>query len=148
MSVTGTAVTLLKQLLWDQVNGICGICLLPVLLDEMHIDHVQPRACGGSDEISNLQPAHPVCNFRKGDGIGVRPIKVKGHPSCTMDDPPLTVKEVATRIGLTEKTIRRWIHNGRFDAVRFSRRAGWRIPRAEVERIWRDSEYSPSSSDQ
>jgi len=34
----------------------------------LHIDHVIPRAHGGSEHPSNLQACHMVCNQRKGTG--------------------------------------------------------------------------------
>lgn len=34
------------------------------------LDHIVPRARGGSDELGNLQPAHRICNLRKGAGDG------------------------------------------------------------------------------
>lgn len=59
---------------YDLHNGICGICNKHVNRAEMHLDHVIPISAGGPDEESNLQPAHPSCNFSKG-GLynGLRP---------------------------------------------------------------------------
>jgi 5-methylcytosine-specific restriction endonuclease McrA len=49
----------------------CGICgEEPRAGDPWVIDHVLPRAHGGSDEPSNLQAAHRSCNGRKGQSIG------------------------------------------------------------------------------
>jgi excisionase family DNA binding protein len=48
----------------------------------------------------------------------------------------LTVAEVAERLKLTEETIRVWLREGRLQGVRLStRRAGWRVPESEVERM-------------
>lgn len=48
-------------------NGLCGICGSPIRpYDEVHIDHIVPVARGGSDDDSNLQPAHGSCNRSKG----------------------------------------------------------------------------------
>lgn len=54
-------------------DGIdCGICHMPVNLALLwpdptspSVDHVIPRARGGSDDPSNLQLAHLTCNCRK-----------------------------------------------------------------------------------
>lgn len=50
----------------------CGICREPVDLDlrwpdpmSASVDHVIPRARGGSDDLSNLQVAHLTCNLKK-----------------------------------------------------------------------------------
>jgi 5-methylcytosine-specific restriction protein A len=44
----------------------CAICNGPLGLYDSHIDHVMPRAMGGSDDVSNLQLTHMSCNTRKG----------------------------------------------------------------------------------
>lgn len=46
-------------------NGKCAICSLK-LGKVTHIDHIMPRALGGSNARSNLQLVHPACNLRKG----------------------------------------------------------------------------------
>jgi 5-methylcytosine-specific restriction endonuclease McrA len=46
---------------------ICYLCGEPFTRDDPPVaDHVQPRARGGSDHISNLAAAHRSCNGRKG----------------------------------------------------------------------------------
>ena len=49
-------------------KGRCGICgdILPELAGEIHVDHIRPRSSGGTDDPSNLQATHPICNLRKG----------------------------------------------------------------------------------
>lgn len=55
------------------------------------------------------------------------------------DDPELTVPEVAARLKVHPETIREWLRAGRFpNARRLSRRAGWRIPRRDVDQLGRD----------
>ena len=51
-----------------QQGGLCGICgeSLSVDLEGIHVDHIVPRAHGGTDAPENLQAAHAVCNLRKG----------------------------------------------------------------------------------
>ncbi|MEV7855167.1 HNH endonuclease signature motif containing protein [Streptomyces sp. NPDC088183] len=36
--------------------------------DPCEVEHVQPRASGGTDALTNLVPAHRSCNHAKGDG--------------------------------------------------------------------------------
>ena len=47
---------------------LCGICEQPILdVDEFEIDHILPITKGGTHELENLQPAHAICNRRKGN---------------------------------------------------------------------------------
>jgi len=50
---------------------VCGICGKPFTdpSDPAVLDHVRPRAYGGTDDPSNLQAAHRSCNGRKGAAI-------------------------------------------------------------------------------
>ncbi len=55
----------------------------------------------------------------------------------TINAPPvhtLTVHQFAKRIGVADKTVRRWLAEGTLKGVRFGRRGVWHIPAAEVER--------------
>lgn len=47
----------------------CRLCGEAVAPEEVHVDHIQPRSLGGSDELSNLQVTHALCNMRKGNRI-------------------------------------------------------------------------------
>lgn len=44
--------------------GICGGGIQPG--EPVHLDHIIPWSKGGSNDVGNLQPAHPRCNMRKG----------------------------------------------------------------------------------
>jgi 5-methylcytosine-specific restriction endonuclease McrA len=49
----------------------CALCGEgPRAGDPFVADHRHPRGLGGSDELSNLQPAHRSCNGRKGARLG------------------------------------------------------------------------------
>lgn len=47
-------------------DGVCGICGEDVDPLSFHVDHVVPLARDGEHSYANVQPAHPVCNVRKG----------------------------------------------------------------------------------
>lgn len=58
-----------KELLYKRDGNICGICKERFTVDsDVNVDHIQPRSKGGSDYLENLQLAHVLCNFRKGNG--------------------------------------------------------------------------------
>jgi 5-methylcytosine-specific restriction endonuclease McrA len=52
--------------IYNRTNGICYLCLAQVSFDSFHIDHVIPLYLGGTNNLSNLLPVHPVCNLVKG----------------------------------------------------------------------------------
>lgn len=57
-----------------------------------------------------------------------------------MNDPLLTVEQVAERLQVKRITVRRWIKSGRLKgAVMVTPQAGYRIPSSEVERLIRES---------
>lgn len=64
----------LKKWRYMQAAGvpvICGICDEPISKEgdkgkgPLTTDHIIPRALGGGNENSNLQPAHKICNHRR-----------------------------------------------------------------------------------
>lgn len=52
--------------LFEKQKGKCAICFKR-LPRRFHIDHIQPLARGGSNDVANIQLTHPRCNFRKRD---------------------------------------------------------------------------------
>ena len=60
----------LPTLIADQ-RGLCGICgkPLPDDLAAVHVDHIRPRAHGGTNAPENLQAAHASCNLAKGASL-------------------------------------------------------------------------------
>jgi len=64
------------ELLRKAAGNNCQLCFEPIdfalpRISRMGatIDHIQPISLGGSDEMSNLQLAHWICNTRKGNKV-------------------------------------------------------------------------------
>jgi 5-methylcytosine-specific restriction endonuclease McrA len=53
------------QVVYQDHGGCCGICK-EFIEGDYHIDHIVPLSKGGMHGYINVQPAHPVCNMRKG----------------------------------------------------------------------------------
>lgn len=49
-------------------NGyyLCGICGHWVAANEVTLDHIEPRDNDNMFQDSNIQPAHGLCNYKKG----------------------------------------------------------------------------------
>lgn len=49
-------------------NGyyLCGICGRWVAGDEVTLDHIRPRNIDNMFDDNNIQPAHGICNYKKG----------------------------------------------------------------------------------
>jgi 5-methylcytosine-specific restriction endonuclease McrA len=50
---------------YEMHGGRCGICGL-FIEGDFHVDHIHPLSKGGLHCYANSQPAHPICNIRKG----------------------------------------------------------------------------------
>ena len=50
----------------------------------------------------------------------------------------LTTRQASARLQVTEDTVRRWLRAGRLRGRRLNDRAGYRIPRDEIERVLRE----------
>lgn len=49
---------------------LCAICKEPILnRDEFTADHIIPKSKGGKNAQTNLQPAHQICNTKKGNTV-------------------------------------------------------------------------------
>lgn len=58
----------IRQRLIAEHGMVCAICGKPIESEhELTVDHIIPRAMGGSTTYENCQLAHKACNFRKGN---------------------------------------------------------------------------------
>lgn len=57
---------LLRVTLFIRQSGCCGICGKQLDPNRIDIDHIVPRARGGTNAEENIQAAHPKCNRIKG----------------------------------------------------------------------------------
>ena len=56
-----------KHVLFGQQEGECAGCRMDFPFKIFEVDHVIPRARGGTDHLDNLQLLCPHCNRVKGD---------------------------------------------------------------------------------
>lgn len=57
-----------RREVWEEWDGICMYCDRPVSFNSgWHMAHVGAHAKGGSDDISNMRPAHARCNRSASD---------------------------------------------------------------------------------
>lgn len=85
-------------------NGICGFCGENVPIDEVSIDHIQPVALGGSDDLSNLRLAHRRCNTSRGIR---RPVREPRRPRPIIPKNPnaKTISEWRAVRGMTQQQL-------------------------------------------
>jgi hypothetical protein len=74
-----------RELVFGTYGSTCWLCGHP---GADTVDHVKPRAMGGTDTLDNLRPAHGFCNTGRGAGA--------------LSSPPPTTGPV------TEQISRRW----------------------------------------
>jgi 5-methylcytosine-specific restriction endonuclease McrA len=55
-----------RDVVYEMHGGMCGICER-FIIGKFHVDHVIPLSKGGMHGYVNVQPAHPLCNFKKRD---------------------------------------------------------------------------------
>jgi 5-methylcytosine-specific restriction endonuclease McrA len=65
MSKIGVARAMFKNM---KLPITCSICLKDIRFrEDLTIDHITPRSKGGTSSLDNLQPAHKICNQKKGN---------------------------------------------------------------------------------
>lgn len=69
----GRKVTRMRTLVIHTYGRTCWLCNLPIM-GTVSVDHVIPRSKGGTDDIRNLRPAHPLCNYKRGNSTVLVPL--------------------------------------------------------------------------
>lgn len=54
-----------RMRVYNKFAGHCAYCGKKIRYEDMQIDHVVPKAHGGTDDISNLYPSCRRCNHYK-----------------------------------------------------------------------------------
>jgi len=54
-----------RREIWERDARLCHICRQTILWQDLEIDHVVPRSCGGTNDPTNLAASHRACNRRK-----------------------------------------------------------------------------------
>ena len=54
-----------KLKVYQKYGGRCAYCGQRIELKEMQVDHIKPKADGGTDELENLNPVCALCNHYK-----------------------------------------------------------------------------------
>lgn len=105
MTMARVARDALKGIIWERDGRLCRLCLLPIALADVHLDHILPRARGGRDSIDNLQSSHKPCNSAKRDREWPRPPRPE-RPITPLADPSgmVTNTEAARQLA----ALRRW----------------------------------------
>lgn len=75
-------------------------------------------------------------------------VKEEDRMPCEKDDKrPMTVGEVAQRLGYSERAVREMLNNGEIDGSRVRPKGKWLIDEAEVDRLLRDAKKETDSAD-
>jgi hypothetical protein len=61
-----------RRQIFERSDGRCHYCRKPLTLDgKWHVEHMIPRALGGTDDTLNMVAACPECNLRKSDSTAL-----------------------------------------------------------------------------
>ena len=63
---TGRTKAQKRLLFFRRQRGTCAICLRRMSMADATLDHIVPRAFGGTDRYTNLRAAHRSCNMERG----------------------------------------------------------------------------------
>lgn len=60
-----------ERLIWTAGGRRCWLCGRLASRQDVTMDHVLPKSCGGSYSLVNLLPAHRACNNARADRCGM-----------------------------------------------------------------------------
>ncbi|MEI2688819.1 MAG: HNH endonuclease signature motif containing protein [Anaerolineae bacterium] len=84
---------MLRRYVFERANGCCEYCLSQALFstESFALEHIHPRALGGTTTLDNLALSCSGCNGHKGRKThGVRPAIRPEH--CPVSPPPSGVE--------------------------------------------------------
>lgn len=55
----------IRLIIFEKYNGRCAYCGREIKAIQFHVDHIQPKCFGGTDELDNLNPSCSSCNNYK-----------------------------------------------------------------------------------
>jgi 5-methylcytosine-specific restriction endonuclease McrA len=55
-----------REIVWNKTGGYCWYCDVALEWETFHVEHQDPRVLGGSNDLDNLVPSCPSCNYSKG----------------------------------------------------------------------------------
>lgn len=90
------------RLLLERDNFVCGICNSEITdVSKCNIDHILPKSKGGSNQSTNLQPAHIKCNTLKSDSVPsplvFKPKRKNIDQAVTLEENELQIIKVAQK---------------------------------------------------
>lgn len=54
-----------RKAVWEKYDGHCAYCGIPLKLEDMQVDHLDPVYTDGSNDFNNLMPSCRSCNNYK-----------------------------------------------------------------------------------
>lgn len=130
--------------IWDRSKGVCfycGVRLHPIKTFE--VDHVLPKALGGTNERSNLVASCIACNRHKGKVLREKlrdaVIRPEDIPANAM-----TTAQAARRLTVTATTIRTWTEQGLLPALRSTNGRRHYLP-SDIDRMRQEMGIDPGN---
>lgn len=154
----------IREQVWDKTSGACWYCGTQIDgIANLTIDHVQPVALGGTDDLANLVPCCLSCNCSKGARdlptpahervYAPREIRLpgegyRGYRVVTAPEGHWTAYDAMQELGVPYAVINRWARSGAITTIRLGSKKN--SPRAfrqdemrELARKYRERQRRP-----